>query len=55
LGRLRPGEKSDKSVLQDESDAYAGVEAPKIGGHGRNGEVRTSDIGTRAAVLDTWI
>jgi hypothetical protein len=53
LGRLRPSKQSDEPVLKDESDAYAGVEASEIGGHGRNREIRTSDIGTRAAILDT--
>jgi hypothetical protein len=53
LGRLRPSKQSDEPVLKDESDTYAGVEASEIGGHGRNREIRTSDIGTRAAILDT--
>jgi hypothetical protein len=55
LGRLRPSKQTDEPVLKDESNAYAGVEASEIGGHGRNRKVRTSDIGTRAPILDTWI
>jgi hypothetical protein len=45
----------DESILEDESDAYAGVEAPEVGRHGRDGKVGASDIATRAAVLDTRI
>jgi hypothetical protein len=55
LGGLRPSKETDESILEDESDAYARVEAPEIGGHGRDRKVRASNIGARAAVLDMRI
>lgn len=54
MRRFGPGEQVDEAVLKDEGYAYAGIEAPEVGGHGGDREVRTRDIGSRAAVLDAW-
>lgn len=53
MGGLRPGEEVDEAVLQDESYAYASVEAAEVGRHGCDGEVGSCDIGARSPVFDT--
>jgi hypothetical protein len=46
LGGLGPGEEVDEAILEYECYAYAGVEAPEVGGHCGDREVRARDIGS---------
>ena len=55
MGGLSPGKETDELVLEDESDAYAGVEASEVGGHGGDREVGTGDISAGTAIFDTWV
>lgn len=43
----------NEAVLEDKGYAYAGIEATEIGGHGRDAEVRSGDIGAGATILYT--
>jgi hypothetical protein len=52
LRGLFPSEEADEAILEYEGYAYTSVEAAKIGGHGRDGEVWALHIGPGATVFD---
>lgn len=44
LCRGSPGKETNCAILGNKGDSYARVEAPKVGGHDRQGEIGAVDI-----------